>query len=72
MHTLRPRYLKVDILAIFPIDAEKARAFLPKTGIHPLRLGSKGMLVVSVIDYRETTIGKYIEYSIGIACTCWE
>jgi hypothetical protein len=57
------------MMAIFPIDAEKAKAFLPKTGIHPLRLWSNGMLVVSVIDYRETTIGKYIEYSIGIACT---
>ncbi len=27
------------------------------------------MLVVTVIDYRKTNIGKYIEYSIAIACT---
>lgn len=59
------------LMAIFPIDAEAAKAFLPKTGIHPLRLwnSSKTALVVTVIDYRDTTIGKYVEYSIGIACT---
>lgn len=57
------------LMAIFPIDAEKAKAFLPKTGIHPFRLWNKALLVVTVIDYRETPIGKYIEYSIAIACT---
>lgn len=56
------------LMAIFPIDAEKARAFLPK-GIHPLRLWKKALLIVAVIDYRETPIGKYVEYSIAIACT---
>ncbi len=57
------------IMAMFPINAEKAKAFLPKTGIHPFRLWNKALLVVTVIDYRETPIGKYIEYSIAIACT---
>jgi len=56
------------LMAVFPIDAEKAKDFLP-SGIHPMRLWSKGLLVVTVIDYRETPIGKYIEYSIAIACT---
>ena len=27
------------------------------------------LLIVTVIDYRETPIGKYVEYSIAIACT---
>lgn len=57
------------LMALFPIDLEKAKQFLPATGIHPFRLWDKGLLVVTVIDYRETPIGKYIEYSIAIACT---
>ncbi|ASF45711.1 acetoacetate decarboxylase family protein [Methylovulum psychrotolerans] len=56
------------LMAVFPIDAEKAKQFLPH-GIHPLRLWTQSLLIVTVIDYRETTIGKYIEYSIAIACT---
>lgn len=56
--------------AIFPLNAEKAKAVLPGNELHPLRLwGNTGLLVVTVIDYRNTVIGKYIEYSIGIACT---
>ncbi len=57
------------MMALFPIDLEKAKQFLPARGIHPFRLWNKGLLVVTVIDYRETPIGKYIEYSIAIACT---
>lgn len=57
------------LMALFPINLEKAKAFLPKTGIHPFRLWNTGLLIVTVIDYRETPIGKYIEYSIAIACT---
>lgn len=57
------------LMAIFPINAEKAKAFLPKTGIHPFRLWKHALLIVTVIDYRETPIGKYVEYSIAIACT---
>ena len=56
------------LMAIFPINAEKAKQFLPD-GVHPFRLWEKALLVVTVIDYKETTIGKYIEYSIAIACT---
>ncbi|MCA1579905.1 MAG: acetoacetate decarboxylase family protein [Acidobacteria bacterium] len=57
------------LFAVFPIDAERAKALLPGNEIHPLRLWKKGLLVVSVIDYRVTDIGKYIEFSIAIACT---
>src|SRR5262249_9986686 len=57
------------LFAVFPINAEKAAALLPGNEIHPLRLWRKGLLVVSVIDYRATNIGKYIEFSIAIACT---
>jgi len=57
------------LFAVFPINADKARALLPGNEIHPFRLWKKGLLVVSVIDYRVTDIGKYIEFSIAIACT---
>ncbi len=57
------------LMAVFPISADKARALLPGNEIHPLRLGKKGLLIIAVIDYRSTVIGKYIEFSIGIACT---
>lgn len=56
------------LMAIFPINPEKAKQFLP-SGIHPFRLWKKALLIITVIDYKETTIGKYIEYSIAIACT---
>jgi len=56
------------LMAVFPISADKAKAFLPKS-VQPFRLWEHGLLIVTVIDYRETPIGKYIEYSIGIACT---
>jgi len=57
------------LFAVFSIDADRARAFLPGTEVHPFRLWKRGLLVVSVIDYRDTTIGKYVEFSIAIACT---
>jgi hypothetical protein len=58
------------MFAVFKIDARKARQFIPSSEIHPLRFwGNTGLLVVSVMDYRDTTIGKYVEFSVGIACT---
>jgi hypothetical protein len=57
------------LFAVFPINYDKAKALLPGTEVHPLRLWNKALLVVSVIDYRATDIGKYIEFSIAIACT---
>jgi len=57
------------LMAAFGIDADKAKALLPGNELHPFRLWNKGLLVITVIDYRVTTIGKYIEFSIAIACT---
>lgn len=57
------------IMAAFPCDYEAARALLPEGDIHPFRLWKNALLVVTVIDYRKTDIGSYIEYSIAIACT---
>jgi hypothetical protein len=57
------------LVAAFPIDARKAEALLEGNEVHPLRLWNKGLLIITVVDYRETNIGKYVEYTIGIACT---
>ena len=58
------------MMAAFTIDARKAAALLPGTEVFPLRLWSgRGLLMIVVIDYQQTTIGKYIEFSVGIACT---
>lgn len=57
------------VIAAFPCDWGAARALLPDGEIHPMKFGRKALLVVTVIDYRKTDIGSYIEYSIAIACT---
>jgi hypothetical protein len=57
------------LFAIFKINAEKAKAFLPGNELFPVRLWNSGLMIVSVMDYRVTTIGKYIEFSVAIACT---
>lgn len=58
------------LMAGFFCDYEKASEMLPGSEIHPVRyFNGKAIFMVTVIDYRETSIGKYIEYSIAIACT---
>jgi hypothetical protein len=58
------------LMAAFTIDAREAAALMPGNEVHPLRLwGNKGVLFVTVIDYRDTDIGPYIEFSVAIACT---
>jgi len=56
-------------MVVYSIDANKARALMPGNEIYPLRLWRRGLLVITVIDYRVTSIGRYIEFSIAIACT---
>lgn len=58
-----------SMIAAFTCDYEEARKLLPPGDVHPFRLWRKALLVVTVIDYRQTDIGSYIEYSIAIACT---
>jgi hypothetical protein len=58
------------LMSLYSIDANKAKKYLPGEELHPLRLlNGRAVLVLTVIDYRETDIGKYIEYSVAIACT---
>ncbi|MDZ7606282.1 MAG: acetoacetate decarboxylase family protein [Cyclobacteriaceae bacterium] len=58
------------LMAGFSCDWEKANALLPGNEIHALKLpNGRGALLITVINYLETSIGKYIEYSIAIGCT---
>ncbi len=58
------------LMSIYSIDATKARQYLIDDDLHPVTLmDGRAALVLTVIDYRQTDIGKYIEYSIAIACT---
>jgi hypothetical protein len=58
------------LMAGFTCDWEKANALLPGNEIHALRLpNGKATLLITVINYVDTSIGKYIEYSIAIGCT---
>lgn len=57
------------LMAAFTINAEKAKTLMPGKEVHPFLFGNKGLLVITVVDYRITDIGKYIEFSIAIACT---
>jgi len=58
------------LIAAFPIDAGAADVLLPGNEVHPLRVSMRrALLIVTVVDYRSTNIGRYIEFSIAIACT---
>jgi hypothetical protein len=58
------------LMAAFPISARAAAHLLPGTEVHPFRVrGDVGVLVITVVDYLVTDIGRYIEFSIAIACT---
>jgi len=57
------------LFAVFKINAEKAKRLIPGNEVYPFRLWNEGLLVITVINYVDTVIGKYIEFSIAIACT---
>src|SRR5690606_9240704 len=58
------------LMAGFSSDWETANALLPGNEVHALKLpNGRAVLLVTVINYLHTSIGKYIEYSIAIGCT---
>lgn len=57
-------------MAGFFCDYRKAAALIPGIQLHPLRLwNGKAVFMVTVVNYINTTIGKYIEYSLALAVT---
>lgn len=58
------------LMAGFSCDWEKANALIPGNEVHALRLpNGRAALLITVINYLDTSIGKYIEFSIAIGCT---
>lgn len=57
------------LLAAFTIDAGAAASLLPGQELFPCRILRRGLLVVTVVDYPDTTIGRYIELCLGILVT---
>jgi hypothetical protein len=57
------------LMAVFTIDPAAAQKLIPGNEIFPFRFGSRALLVVTVVDYLKTTIGRYIEFSLALACT---
>lgn len=54
----------------FACDHRAAQDLLPGNELHAVRLpDGRALLVVTVIDYRTTDIGRYVEFSIALACT---
>lgn len=56
------------LMAAFPVDPDAAQALLPDRDVRAARLWRRALLVITVVNYEETVIGKYIEYSIALAC----
>jgi len=56
-------------MAAFSVNPRRAANLLGTEETGQLSVLGGGILIVTVIDYRDTVIGEYIEYSIGIACT---
>jgi hypothetical protein len=56
-------------MAAFRCNLDRAREALPGNELHPLNVFGRAIFLVTVVNYRETNIGQYIEYSLAIACT---
>jgi hypothetical protein len=54
------------LISAYGIDAENARLVLPSDELHPVQVGGRGLLLVVVVNYQDTVIGRYVEFCIGI------
>lgn len=58
------------LMVAFSVNGDTAQALVPGNELHAIRLpNGRGLLLITVIDYRTTDIGRYVEFSIAIACT---
>ncbi len=58
------------LMAGFFCDYNKAADLLPGNELHPFKfINGKAVFMITVVNYVDTTIGKYIEYSLALACT---
>lgn len=58
------------LMCAFACDYQAAKNLMPGNELHPVRLlNGKAVFIVTIIDYRKTSIGKYVEYSLALAVT---
>jgi len=57
------------LMAGFTVNADKAAPLLPGNELQLFRMGDRAVLIVTVVDYIITNIGRYIEFSIALGCT---
>jgi len=58
-----------SLFAAFSVDARAAQAMLPGQELQICRVWERALLIVAVVNYIDTTIGRYVEYCIGLMCT---
>jgi Acetoacetate decarboxylase (ADC) len=57
------------LMAGFTVDYDQASALIPGEEIKLVRVPrGRALLMITVIDYRTTDIGRYVEFSIAFAC----
>jgi Acetoacetate decarboxylase (ADC) len=57
------------LMAAFLVDPVRAAQLLPGEEVHPVRLFGRGLLLLSVVNYQATDIGRYVEYSVALGVT---
>ena len=58
------------LMAAFPVDGERCGTAAARRRAPPgAAARRRGLLVVTVVNYVMTDIGRYVEYSLAIACT---
>lgn len=65
------RYYRTDVfLGIFRADLDAARAILPSSRLHPVRVTAKSAAVgIVAFNYIETGVGPYGEIGVVVLCT---
>src|SRR5258708_13231013 len=54
------------LMAAFPVDPDSAQALLPAITIHVARLWLRALLVVTVVNFDVTGIGRYFEVRLTL------
>lgn len=57
------------LMAAFLVNPLRVAELLPGDELHPVRLFGRGLLLLSVVNYQATDIGRYVEYSIALGVT---
>lgn len=56
------------LFSLFSIDPVKAQEMMPGQELYVCPIWKRALLMVAVVNYQDTSIGKYVEFCIGIVC----